>query len=151
MGKMQVAKVSVLKSRIAKRDTMLPKMDVDTNEVVRVDAALAELENRIATLLQDGNRLEFSWEQEEDVKKRTTELKNEIKRLNKNGTIDGGKTPRSDVERMFFSKGIQAASSSFLLRADVSPRNPKWSSGLTTVRGELSYFLATLRKRYPTT
>lgn len=131
---------------------MLPKItDIDTDEVERVDAALAELENRFATLLQDGNRLEFSWEQERDLKRRTAELKDEIKRLNKNGTIEGGKTTHSDVERMFFSKGIQAASSSFLLRADVSPRNPKWSSGLTTVRGELSYYLAKLRKHYSTT
>lgn len=131
---------------------MLAKIvDVNTNEVERVAAALSELENRIVTLLQDGNKLEFSWEQEEDLKKRTTALKHEIKLLNKYGTIDGGKTTHSDVERIFFSKGIQAASSSFLLRADVSPRNPKWFSGLTTVRGELSYYLATLRKYYPTT
>lgn len=126
-------------------------MDADINEVVRIDAALAELENRFATLLHDGNQLEFSWVQEEDLKKRTTELKNEIKRLNKNGTIDGRKMPRSDVERMFFSSCIQAASSCFLLRADVSPRNPKWSSGLTAVRAEFSYYLATLRKHYPMT
>lgn len=124
-------------------------METDAGEVLRVADALTSLENRIANLLNAGRPGTFSADEEVDLKIQTASLKQHIKQLNKYGTIDGSRLPHSDTERMFFSKAIQAASSSFMLRSDVSPRNPQWSSGLTTVRGEISYYLMTLKKHNP--
>ncbi len=118
-------------------------METDTAEEARVLDALTSLSKRIESLI-NGHRLgDMSVDA---LRKQTAELKTDIKAANKRGTIDGTKLPASELERMYYSKAIQDASSNFTLRADVSPDNPKWTAGLNNVKNEIEYHLQRLRK-----
>lgn len=118
--------------------------DHELAEARRVLSALQSFIDRIEQLVSEAHRHD-----EVQLKADMAKLKSDIKTANKHGTIDGSRDPASEVERMFYSKAIQDASSNFNLRVDVSPSNPKWTLGLNAVRGEISYHLDRLRKAYP--
>lgn len=127
-------------------------MTPDEAEVQRVASALESLEARIEQLLSKakhvGKRHNVT---ESALIEETARLKTDIKNANKYGTISGTKDPVSETERMFYSKAIQDASSNFTLRANISPTNPKWTSGLQAVQSEIRYHLHRLRKNTPST
>lgn len=121
-------------------------MRTNFSEVVRVVHALESLSIRIEGLIHSNKsgRLDH-----EALMKRTAELKAYIKAANKYGTIEGTRLPASEIELMYYRKAIQDASSNFTLRADVSPKNLKWESGLNAVKNEIIYHLSRLQRDYP--
>ena len=119
-------------------------------EACRVFDALQSYVNRIDQLItQVESKLRPQFIDVDLLKAETQALKNEIKEAKNYGTIDGGRQPRSLIEKMYFSSAIQKASAAFSLRADVSPLNPKWVSGLRVVEHELTYSIYRLKQQFP--
>lgn len=120
----------------------------DLNEVRRVRDALEVWKARLETLITrgqgDSGRLHAA-----QLKEEAAQVKSDLRATAKYGTIDGSRTHRSEAERVYFGVAIRQASAELSMRRIISPSNPDWARGLRAIAGEFSYYLATLRTRYP--
>jgi hypothetical protein len=61
-------------------------------------------------------------------------------------SADEGLTP---IEQLFYKPGICKASANFLASAAESPDGQRWKSTLYDIKGDIDYFLAQLKERFP--
>lgn len=84
------------------------------------------------------------------LKTEAAALKNEIKALNKWGTIDGQKRDRTECEQIYFYYPIwRSVSALSLLLASANPSTSKWLSSWQDVRNLFQEYLDRLRNECP--
>lgn len=125
-------------------------MEIDRVEASRVIDALRALSERIDEMLaiaSDGKPLTSG--KKSMLREMLVDFKADIKASAKRGKIEDDRRLPSAIEDAYYDPALREASARFMLKTNVSPRNPAWASGLHTVQGEISYYLWMLEKQYP--
>jgi hypothetical protein len=118
-------------------------MNDEVKEIQHVAEILKQWEKAIEALINSRSIENF-----DRLKQNVALLKADIKSKN----LENSKQRQnlSEAQRIYFATAIQDASSHFTMKANLSPSNPDWTSGLQEVARAFSYQLWRLRKANPT-
>lgn len=121
------------------------------SEARRVRTALEGLVARFDRLLQQGEGIAQSSIAAQNLllKMETSRLRDEIRALDRFGTIYGAREPYSDVERVFFGVAVRQAHAAFSQCPVTGPAYPDWASDLRKVRQQLAQSLESLQRYFP--
>ncbi|QJE02813.1 hypothetical protein HH212_24710 [Massilia forsythiae] len=128
--------------------------DIDqhlVSEARRVRAALEALVARFDRLLKQGEGIAQSSIAAQNLllKMETSRLRDELRALDRFGTIYGARQPYSDVERVFFGVAVRQAHAEFSRFPVTGPANPDWAADLRKVRHQLTQSLESLHRYFP--
>jgi hypothetical protein len=122
----------------------------DPEEISAVADAMSEYERRcdeLMTLLNDKRHL--SIDERLNIQRLYQELKDDLKRDAKFGTLDGERRAVSRSEQCFFSPAVRQAAIALRPATNSNPIASKWFHAVQAAQMELSYYQNNLKRCLP--
>ncbi|ULT73014.1 hypothetical protein [Pseudomonas sp. BC42] len=122
-------------------------MEIDLLEAAAVEAELQRWHDEARSLADEAfDKSRLSPTSIDSMKRRLSDLKNEIKEAAKHETLSRRKIAKTELEQCFFGPAVRSTSANFRLRADTNPKSDLWARGLHEVEFELSYAIDGLQR-----
>jgi hypothetical protein len=96
-----------------------------------------------------GDKRSIDRELKEDLQNRLTLLKGSLKAAAKRGTVDPERSTQNEIERLYFSHAVFAASANLHIAVNSHPINSDWFGALYSIRIDIDHPLHQLEQQYP--